>query len=109
MNTSTPSLSGPGLDRRGFMQGAAAAGALTLVPWPLRTALAAPAPVLSGTEFQLEIGAVPLTINGRQATATGVNGQVPAPILRWHSPESPNDARRSTIWPLAGGRRFDAR
>jgi CopA family copper-resistance protein len=83
MNTSTPSLSGPGLDRRGFMQGAAAAGALTLVPWPLRTALAAPAPVLSGTEFQLEIGAVPLTINGRRTTATGVNGQVPAPILRW--------------------------
>jgi FtsP/CotA-like multicopper oxidase with cupredoxin domain len=83
MNARTPSLSGPGFSRRGFMQGAAAAGALTLVPWPLRGALAAPAPVLSGTEFQLEIGAVPLTINGRQATATGVNGQVPAPILRW--------------------------
>jgi CopA family copper-resistance protein len=65
------------------MRGAAAAGALSLVPWPLRHALAAPAPVLSGTEFQLEIGAVPLTINGREAIATGVNGQVPAPILRW--------------------------
>jgi FtsP/CotA-like multicopper oxidase with cupredoxin domain len=26
---------------------------------------------------------VPLTINSRLATATGVNGQVPAPILRW--------------------------
>jgi CopA family copper-resistance protein len=83
MNARTPSLSGPGFSRRGFMQGAAAAGALTLVPWSLRGALAAPAPVLTGTEFQLEIGAVPLTINGRQATATGVNGQVPAPILRW--------------------------
>ena len=78
-----PPLPGPILSRRRFMQGAAAAGALSLVPWPLRTALAAPAPVLSGTEFQLEIGAVPLTINGREATATGVNGQVPAPILRW--------------------------
>jgi CopA family copper-resistance protein len=65
------------------MQGAAAAGALSLIPWPLCRALAAPAPVLSGSEFQLEIGAVPLTINGRQANATGVNGQVPAPILRW--------------------------
>ena len=64
------------------MQGAAAAGALSLIPFPLR-ALAAPAPVLSGTEFALEIGTVPLTLAGRQATATGVNGQIPAPILRW--------------------------
>src|SRR6516225_690703 len=71
------------LTRRRFMQGAVAAGALSFAPRSLRTALAAPAPVLSGTEFQLEIGAVPVTINGRQTTATGVNGQVPAPILRW--------------------------
>jgi CopA family copper-resistance protein len=81
MNPFIPPLA---LTRRRFMQGAAAAGALSIVPWPLR-ALAAPsrAPVLSGTEFQLEIGAVPLNIGGRQATAIGVNGQVPAPILRW--------------------------
>jgi hypothetical protein len=64
------------------MQGAAAAGALSLLPWPLRTALAAPAPVLSGTEFVLAIEPVPVTINGRAAMATGVNGQLPAPILR---------------------------
>jgi CopA family copper-resistance protein len=73
----------PCLSRRRFMQSAAAAGALSFAPWPLHPLLAAPAPVLSGREFQLEIGAVPLTINGRQTTATGVNGQVPAPILRW--------------------------
>jgi len=73
----------PPLTRRRFMQGAAAAGALALIPSSLRRARAAPAPVLSGTEFALEIGPVPLTLNGRQATATGVNGQVPAPILRW--------------------------
>ena len=83
MTTRPCPLSGPILTRRRFMQGAAAVGALCLVPWPLRRALAAPAPVLSGTEFQLEIGAVPLTISGRQAIGTGVNGQVPAPILRW--------------------------
>jgi CopA family copper-resistance protein len=76
----TPSLA---LARRRFIQGAAAAGALSLVPWPLRHVLAAPAPVLSGTEFALAIEDVPLIINGRKATATGVNGQVPAPILRW--------------------------
>jgi len=39
--------------------------------------------VLSGTEFQLEIGAMPINITGRPMTATGINGQVPAPILRW--------------------------
>jgi Cu/Ag efflux protein CusF len=64
-------VSCPPLTRRRFMQGAAAAGALALIPSPLRRALAAPAPVLSGTEFALEIGTVPLTLNGRQATATG--------------------------------------
>ena len=73
----------PDLTRRRFIRGAAAVGALGFAPWPLRTALAAPATVLSGTEFALTIEDVSLTINGRQATATGVNGQVPAPILRW--------------------------
>jgi CopA family copper-resistance protein len=72
------------LKRRRFIQGAAAAGALSFVPWPLQRALAAPrVQVLSGTEFQLEIGPAPINITGRQTTATAVNGSVPAPILRW--------------------------
>jgi CopA family copper-resistance protein len=81
----TSRFPGPAVTRRRFGQGAATAGALSLAPWSLRTAIAAPnrAPVLSGTEFALAIEPVPLTINGRHATATGVNGQVPAPILRW--------------------------
>src|SRR5262249_61768913 len=64
--------------------GAPAAGAFPVLRWP-RRALAAPnrAPVLSGTEFQLEIGPVPINVTGRAMTATGVNGQIPAPILRW--------------------------
>src|ERR1700694_3785700 len=80
-----PPLSVPTLTRRRFVRDVAAAGAFSLAPSPLRTALAAPsrAPVLSGTEFALAIEPVPLSINGRQAIATGVNGQVPAPILRW--------------------------
>jgi CopA family copper-resistance protein len=75
----------PLLTRRRFLQGAAAIGALSFVPWPVGTAFAAPAraPVLSGTEFQLEIGAVTMNVTGRRMTATGVNGQIPAPILRW--------------------------
>ena len=75
----------PPLTRRRFMQAAAAIGAASVFRWPLRTALAAPTrtPVLSGTEFQLEIGPVPMNVTGRPMTATGINGQIPAPILRW--------------------------
>jgi len=57
----------PCLTRRRFMQGAAAIGALSLAPQLMRTAFAAPVrtPVLSGTEFQLEIGPVPMNVTGR--------------------------------------------
>ena len=69
------------LSRRRFVQGVATAGAL----WPLRRAAATPAgaPLLSGTEFALEIGEMPFNVTGRPRTATAVNGQIPGPILRW--------------------------
>jgi CopA family copper-resistance protein len=72
------------LNRRWFIRGAAA-GAFTLAPWPLRSALAvlSRAPVLSGTDFQLEIGPTPINITGHPRIATAVNGSIPAPILRW--------------------------
>src|SRR5260221_4792177 len=74
----------PAVSRRGFVQGMAAAGPLAALPFPFRQALAAnSAPLLSGRDFALEIGPVPLNITGRSKTATGINGQVPAPILRW--------------------------
>ena len=78
-------MTGPVFTRRRLLRAAAATSALTLAPSPLRGALAAPAraPLLSGTEFQLEIAAAPINITGRQRTATAVNGSVPAPILRW--------------------------
>jgi CopA family copper-resistance protein len=79
----TPPFAAPILARRRFIQDAAAAGGMSLLPWPLRHAFAAPAPVLSGTEFQLEIGPVPMNVTGRPMTGTGINGQIPAPILRW--------------------------
>lgn len=70
--------------RRRFVQGVAAAGVLAGAGWPLRRALAATsAPLLSGTRFDLEIGATPVNITGRPAIATVVNGSLPAPILRW--------------------------
>jgi CopA family copper-resistance protein len=72
------------MNRRCFMLGGAAAGALSAVNRP-QCALTAPTltAVLSGTEFQLEIGPTPLNITGHPRIATAVNGQVPAPILRW--------------------------
>ena len=78
-------MTGPVFPRRRLLGAAAATSALTLAPSPLRSALVAPAraPLLSGTEFQLEIAAAPINITGRQRTATAVNGSVPAPILRW--------------------------
>jgi FtsP/CotA-like multicopper oxidase with cupredoxin domain len=39
--------------------------------------------VLSGTEFNLEIGALPVNLTGQPAIATVVNGRLPAPLLRW--------------------------
>jgi len=78
-------LFGASVTRRRFIHGAAATGAISLLARPSRRAAAAPSrgPVLSGTEFQLEIGAMPITITGRPGTATAVNGSVPAPTLRW--------------------------
>nr|WP_315846346.1 copper resistance system multicopper oxidase [uncultured Achromobacter sp.] len=74
----------PPLARRRFVQGLAAGGALAaLGGW--RAALASPAPAneLRGTEFHLEIGETPVNFTGAARIGTTVNGQVPAPLLRW--------------------------
>jgi CopA family copper-resistance protein len=39
--------------------------------------------VLSGTEFDLVIGALPVNFTGHPGIATAVNGRLPAPLLRW--------------------------
>jgi CopA family copper-resistance protein len=67
--------------RRRFIQGAAAVGILTALQ-PNRRSLAAQ-PALSGTSFDLTIGKIPLAVTGKKTIATGVNGGVPGPILRW--------------------------
>ena len=74
----------PRVGRRRFVQGMAAAGVLAAAPAPLRAlAAAGRAPLLSGASFALEIGQLPVNITGQARTAIAVNGQVPAPILRW--------------------------
>ncbi|MBV2157800.1 copper resistance system multicopper oxidase [Achromobacter denitrificans] len=74
------------LSRRRFVQGLAGGGALAaLGGW--RSALAVPAPAaaaeLRGTEFHLEIGETPVNFTGAARIGTTVNGQLPAPLLRW--------------------------
>jgi FtsP/CotA-like multicopper oxidase with cupredoxin domain len=39
--------------------------------------------ILSGTEFNLEIGALAVNLTGQPGIATVVNGRLPAPLLRW--------------------------
>jgi len=39
--------------------------------------------VLTGTEFDLRIGPIPINVTGSDRTALAVNGSVPAPLLRW--------------------------
>ena len=75
--------------RRRFVQGLAG-GALAIVSarrfgW---AAVADPRTVgdagaLSGTEFNLEIGALAVNFTGQPGMATVVNGRLPAPLLRW--------------------------
>ena len=43
---------------------------------------------LSGNQFDLEIGAVPVNFTGVPRMATVVNGQLPAPLLRWREGET---------------------
>lgn len=38
---------------------------------------------LSGTNFDLDIGYMPVNFTGKNRQATAINGSIPAPILRW--------------------------
>ncbi|WNL47491.1 copper resistance system multicopper oxidase [Dyella sp. BiH032] len=77
------------LPRRRFVQGLALGGvAAGLGLWrgdalAQMPAAVAPRVELSGTHFELEIGELPVDFTGRRRMATVVNGQLPAPLLRW--------------------------
>jgi FtsP/CotA-like multicopper oxidase with cupredoxin domain len=80
----------PDAGRRRLIQGlAVGAAALSLPMRPLRAATSAapvaaiPPVVLEGTDFDLRIGATPVSITGRHRQAITVNGSLPAPVLRW--------------------------
>lgn len=75
------------LSRRTFVKGFAAAGMLGgLGMWrsPGWAALGSPAlTTLTGTEFDLSIGEMPVNITGKRRTAMAINGGLPGPLLRW--------------------------
>ena len=76
-------------NRRKFLQTSFGTGA-ALTASGLVPAWALPAskgnmgiPALTGTEFDLNISKFPVRINGRATEAIGVNGSVPAPLIRF--------------------------
>jgi CopA family copper-resistance protein len=74
------------IDRRGFLAGgAAAAGMAAYYPtWaqPVSAGLAKSPPALTGADIALTIGNVALRVDGKAGRAVGVNGTVPAPLIR---------------------------
>ena len=73
----------PQLSRRRFVQGLAGSAVLLASGRGLSTGASERGrSVLTGPEFDLTIGEVPVNYTGRNRTATAVNGQVPAPLLR---------------------------
>ncbi len=73
------------LDRRGFIRGAGlAGGAAALAAWmpawasPVSSGL----PTVSGNDITLRIARQTMTIDGRRLAAIGVNGTIPAPLVR---------------------------
>lgn len=80
-------LSRPEVRRRRFVQGIAAAGAVTAMsPWGARAGTSAS--VLSGPDIKLELGTMPFNITGWTRTATAINGQIPGPTLRMREGET---------------------
>ena len=74
------------LSRRDLFRFATSLGGLSLLPPWARAGAAADLSglrTLSGQDFDLEVSAVRHTIDGRKGKAILVNGELPAPLLRW--------------------------
>ena len=74
--------------RRTFVKGLALGGAAASLGWLrepawAQTSARAEQAVLTGTSFDLRIGASPIDITGRARTALTINGTMPGPLLRW--------------------------
>ena len=75
------------VSRRRFVQGLAAGGAIASANWGGWKAFSETGPhtpaILTGKHFDLTIDSFPVNFTGHHAIATGVNGSVPGPTLRW--------------------------
>ena len=74
------------LSRRRFVQGLALGGVAAGLGLRAGTAAAQAVAVRRewrGTHFELAVGELPVDFTGRRRLATVVNGQLPAPLLRW--------------------------
>lgn len=73
------------LPRRRFVQGLALGGVAAALGLRHDEAFArnAARQELGGTHFELGIGELPVDFTGRRRVATVINGQLPAPLLRW--------------------------
>jgi CopA family copper-resistance protein len=70
-------------DRRNLLRGATlAGGGLALSAWAQPVATGTTLPELSGEDITLRIQRQVMTIDGRRTRAVGINGTVPAPLLR---------------------------
>nr|WP_276592004.1 copper resistance system multicopper oxidase [Sphingomonas sp. GC_Shp_2] len=74
------------VDRRSVLRGVAGTAALAawLPAWaqPVSAGIAAPLPVVSGTDIALTIAGQTLVMDGRATRAIGINGTVPGPLIR---------------------------
>ncbi|TGX56221.1 copper resistance system multicopper oxidase [Sphingomonas gei] len=77
------------IDRRGLLRGAALAGgtaafARWMPAWAQRVSpgLASTLPTLAGEDITLRVAHQRMTVDGRHSHAIGINGTVPAPLIR---------------------------
>ena len=55
------------------------------------------APVLTGTEFNLEVGQSPVNFTGNPRMAFTINGSIPAPTLRWREGDTVTIRVKNTL------------
>ena len=77
------------MDRRRFVSAALGGGAAAaLAPWfpawaqPVSPGITAPIPTVSGNDIRLRIARQTMRIDGKVSRAIGINGTVPAPLVR---------------------------
>lgn len=77
------------INRRHFVSGTMGSGAaLALAGWmpawaqPVSSGIIAPLPTVSGTDINLRIARQTMRVDGKVSRAIGINGTVPAPLIR---------------------------